>query len=154
MNRDAAYLLDSHALLWWWFDPDRLSTAVRELYRGCCRPMASRRCRSPWRMGCGPAVTASPTAIRLIACWLPRPNWIAWCCSPPIPSFRCSLAKPSGEAPSSRVGQVLAFLGSFVGLQLHSLLATEEALGDLGPTPLPPPSPFAVANAAADGSWR
>ena len=26
-----AYLLDSHALLWWWFDPDRLSTAVREL---------------------------------------------------------------------------------------------------------------------------
>ena len=31
MNREAAYLLDSHALLWWWFDPDRLSTAVREL---------------------------------------------------------------------------------------------------------------------------
>ena len=26
-----AYLLDSHVLLWWWFDPDRLSTAVREL---------------------------------------------------------------------------------------------------------------------------
>lgn len=31
MSRDATYLLDSHALLWWWFDPDRLSTAVREL---------------------------------------------------------------------------------------------------------------------------
>jgi PIN domain nuclease of toxin-antitoxin system len=31
MRREAAYLLDSHALLWWWFDPDRLSTAVREL---------------------------------------------------------------------------------------------------------------------------
>ena len=31
MSRDAAYLLDSHALLWWWFDPDRLSTVVREL---------------------------------------------------------------------------------------------------------------------------
>ena len=31
MNREAAYLLDSHALLWWWFDPDRLSTAVIEL---------------------------------------------------------------------------------------------------------------------------
>jgi PIN domain nuclease of toxin-antitoxin system len=31
MNRDAAYRLDSHALLWWWFAPDRLSTAVREL---------------------------------------------------------------------------------------------------------------------------
>lgn len=30
MRREAAYLLDSHALLWWWFDPDRLSTAVRE----------------------------------------------------------------------------------------------------------------------------
>jgi PIN domain nuclease of toxin-antitoxin system len=26
----AAYLLDSHVLLWWWFDPDRLSSAVRE----------------------------------------------------------------------------------------------------------------------------
>jgi len=31
MSRGEAYLLDSHALLWWWFDPDRLSTAVREL---------------------------------------------------------------------------------------------------------------------------
>jgi PIN domain nuclease of toxin-antitoxin system len=31
MSRGDAYLLDSHALLWWWFDPDRLSTAVREL---------------------------------------------------------------------------------------------------------------------------
>ena len=31
MSRGNAYLLDSHALLWWWFDPDRLSTAVREL---------------------------------------------------------------------------------------------------------------------------
>lgn len=31
MSRGAGYLLDSHALLWWWFDPDRLSTAVREL---------------------------------------------------------------------------------------------------------------------------
>ena len=30
MSRGEAYLLDSHALLWWWFDPDRLSTAVRE----------------------------------------------------------------------------------------------------------------------------
>jgi len=31
MSRGDAYLLDSHALLWWWFDPDRLSTAAREL---------------------------------------------------------------------------------------------------------------------------
>jgi PIN domain nuclease of toxin-antitoxin system len=31
MSSGAGYLLDSHALLWWWFDPDRLSTAVREL---------------------------------------------------------------------------------------------------------------------------
>ena len=31
MSSRAAYLLDSHALLWWWFDPDRLSTAVLEL---------------------------------------------------------------------------------------------------------------------------
>jgi len=27
MSREAAYLLDSHALLWWWFDPDRLRWA-------------------------------------------------------------------------------------------------------------------------------
>ena len=31
MSGGATYLLDSHALLWWWFDPDRLSNAVREL---------------------------------------------------------------------------------------------------------------------------
>jgi len=31
MSSGDAYLLDSHALLWWWFDPDRLSTAVTEL---------------------------------------------------------------------------------------------------------------------------
>jgi PIN domain nuclease of toxin-antitoxin system len=31
MSGDASYLLDSHVLLWWWFDPDRLSSAVREL---------------------------------------------------------------------------------------------------------------------------
>ena len=31
MSRETAYLLDSHALLWWWFDPDRLSGAVRSL---------------------------------------------------------------------------------------------------------------------------
>ncbi|MBM5826206.1 MAG: type II toxin-antitoxin system VapC family toxin [Cyanobacteria bacterium M_surface_10_m2_119] len=31
MRREATYLLDSHALLWWWFDPDLLSAAVREL---------------------------------------------------------------------------------------------------------------------------
>ena len=28
MTSGATFLLDSHALLWWWFDPDRLSTAV------------------------------------------------------------------------------------------------------------------------------
>jgi PIN domain nuclease of toxin-antitoxin system len=31
MSRRDGYLLDSHVLLWWWFDPVRLSTAVREL---------------------------------------------------------------------------------------------------------------------------
>lgn len=31
MSRGDTYLLDSHALLWWWFDPDLLSAAVREL---------------------------------------------------------------------------------------------------------------------------
>ena len=31
MSRRDGYLLDSHVLLWWWFAPDRLSTAVREL---------------------------------------------------------------------------------------------------------------------------
>ncbi|WP_457767383.1 type II toxin-antitoxin system VapC family toxin [Cyanobium sp. ULC082] len=30
MSAAAGYLIDSHVLLWWWFDPDRLSSAVRE----------------------------------------------------------------------------------------------------------------------------
>jgi PIN domain nuclease of toxin-antitoxin system len=39
MSRGEAYLLDSHALLWWWFDPDRLSTAVRELLSDPATPV-------------------------------------------------------------------------------------------------------------------
>jgi PIN domain nuclease of toxin-antitoxin system len=39
MSRGEAYLLDSHALLWWWFDPDRLSTAVRELLTNPASPV-------------------------------------------------------------------------------------------------------------------
>lgn len=31
MSGTSAYLLDSHALLWWWFDPERLSGAVLDL---------------------------------------------------------------------------------------------------------------------------
>ena len=31
VESNLAYLLDSHALLWWWFDPDRLSGAVRSV---------------------------------------------------------------------------------------------------------------------------
>ena len=30
-TRGCAYLLDSHVLLWWWFDPDRLTPQVRSL---------------------------------------------------------------------------------------------------------------------------
>jgi len=39
MRREATYLLDSHALLWWWFDSDRLSTAVRELLSDPATPV-------------------------------------------------------------------------------------------------------------------
>ena len=39
MSNGDAYLLDSHALLWWWFDPDRLSTAVRELLSDPATPV-------------------------------------------------------------------------------------------------------------------
>lgn len=31
MSSRSAYLLDSHVLLWWWFDPERLSGAVQGL---------------------------------------------------------------------------------------------------------------------------
>ncbi|NDC36157.1 MAG: type II toxin-antitoxin system VapC family toxin, partial [Synechococcaceae bacterium WB9_2_112] len=31
MNPNGGYLLDSHVLLWWWFEPTRLSQAVQEL---------------------------------------------------------------------------------------------------------------------------
>ena len=39
MSRGDAYLLDSHALLWWWFDPDRLSIAVRDLLSDSATPV-------------------------------------------------------------------------------------------------------------------
>ena len=39
MSSGEAYLLDSHALLWWWFDPDRLSAAVRELLSDPATPV-------------------------------------------------------------------------------------------------------------------
>jgi len=31
MSDPGGYLLDSHVLLWWWFDPDRLSAPVQAL---------------------------------------------------------------------------------------------------------------------------
>jgi len=31
MSEPAGYLLDSHVLLWWWFDPERLSEPVQTL---------------------------------------------------------------------------------------------------------------------------
>ena len=31
MNANGGYLLDSHVLLWWWFEPQRLSATVQEL---------------------------------------------------------------------------------------------------------------------------
>jgi PIN domain nuclease of toxin-antitoxin system len=30
VSSSAGYLIDSHVLLWWWFDPDRLSSTVLE----------------------------------------------------------------------------------------------------------------------------
>jgi len=39
MSNGNAYLLDSHTLLWWWFDPDRLSGAVRELLSDPASPV-------------------------------------------------------------------------------------------------------------------
>lgn len=33
MSDSSRYLLDSHVLLWWWFDPERLSQAVLTLMR-------------------------------------------------------------------------------------------------------------------------
>jgi hypothetical protein len=58
-------------------------------------------CSELWRsrrpMACGPAPTARPTAIRLIACWPPRRNWNSWCCSPSTPSSPPSPARPSGD---------------------------------------------------------
>ncbi|MEY4352153.1 MAG: hypothetical protein RLZZ609_394 [Cyanobacteriota bacterium] len=81
MSREAAYLLDSHTLLWWWFDPDRLSTAVRDLLTNPAMPVLV-SVATVWEFSLKhhqgklpPADTANPTGIPLIACWLPRPNW-------------------------------------------------------------------------------
>ena len=66
LSDSVGYLLDSHVLLWWWFDPDRLSGPVQSLSlkhhqgkcrnwrrplaicQACCRPMASSPCPLPW----------------------------------------------------------------------------------------------------------
>jgi PIN domain nuclease of toxin-antitoxin system len=133
MGGGNAYLLDSHALLWWWFDPDRLSGAVRDLLSdpttpvlvsaafglelslkhhqgklpelsgaiddlpGLLRADGFEALPISLAHGLRAAPTARPTAIPSIACSPPRPNWIAWCCSPPIPNLPLSPAKPSGE---------------------------------------------------------
>ncbi|QPN68111.1 type II toxin-antitoxin system VapC family toxin [Synechococcus sp. CBW1006] len=39
MSSAATYLLDSHVLLWWWFEPERLSGAVRELLIDSATPV-------------------------------------------------------------------------------------------------------------------
>lgn len=39
MSSGDAYLLDSHVLLWWWFDPDRLSEAVRDAIKDPANPV-------------------------------------------------------------------------------------------------------------------
>lgn len=39
MNGTIGYLLDSHALLWWWFEPQRLSHTVASLLQDCRSPV-------------------------------------------------------------------------------------------------------------------
>ena len=39
MSSGDAYLLDSHVLLWWWFDPDRLSMAVCDAIKDPANPV-------------------------------------------------------------------------------------------------------------------
>ena len=40
MSSGNAYLLDSHVLLWWWFDPDRLSDTVRRVILDPANPVS------------------------------------------------------------------------------------------------------------------
>jgi PIN domain nuclease of toxin-antitoxin system len=39
MTDSQGYLLDSHVLLWWWFEPDRLSGAVQSLIADPATPV-------------------------------------------------------------------------------------------------------------------
>ena len=39
MSSGNAYLLDSHVLLWWWFDPDRLSMVVHDAIKDPANPV-------------------------------------------------------------------------------------------------------------------
>lgn len=39
MNGTIGYLLDSHALLWWWFEPQRLSHSVASLLQDSRSPV-------------------------------------------------------------------------------------------------------------------
>ena len=139
MGDAVSYLLDSHALLWWWFDPARLSEPVRTLLVDPASTVLV-SAASVWELSLKhhqgklpPADTANPTGIPLIACWLPRPNWTVWCCSPPIPNCPASLAKPSGEAPSAMALLALAgqpqdfahLLDGWVDGHFHGLVAPE-----------------------------
>jgi PIN domain nuclease of toxin-antitoxin system len=47
MSDSAGYLLDSHVLLWWWFDPERLSEPVQTLQIGMplMQQLLATRCR-------------------------------------------------------------------------------------------------------------
>jgi len=39
VNGSGGYLLDSHALLWWWFEPDRLPSAVVNVLQNSGTPV-------------------------------------------------------------------------------------------------------------------
>ena len=39
VNGTSGYLLDSHTLLWWWFEPERLSSSVASLFKDCATPV-------------------------------------------------------------------------------------------------------------------
>ena len=39
MNGSGGYLLDSHALLWWWVEPDRLSSTVLNVLQNSGTPV-------------------------------------------------------------------------------------------------------------------
>ena len=148
LSDSVGYLLDSHVLLWWWFDPDRLSGPVQSLslkhHQGKLPELAQAIGDLPGLLQADGFQPLSIALAPLIACSPPRPNWSDWCCSQPISSSPPSLAAPSGDCLGKRSWST----------SLASRRCAGQASGSLTPLPGRPASAASGPAAICHGLSR